>query len=241
MFKQTAGTLDVGHQVRSGGKVVDEWKFRSPFHETGAPQLTATVSIDKSNPRAFTFVARSESLPTAIIDTDINRLREKVEAALRQQHDVLTGAVWEDWLEVEVRGRLRRDNRADTSTTEADLTITYRHIKRGVRPTGETCVVNSNGIAVPFPSAKRAGEPDPDAGPDVGESLSNIRGLGRGRDLEAEYSYIPATVENIQALDDLLERMQTLRENLSAFLRQDAVQQSLSGLVSQSPALPAPL
>jgi hypothetical protein len=241
MFKQTPGTLDVGHQVRTGGKVVDEWKFRSPFRDKGAPQLTATVSIDKSNSKEFTFVARSDSLPVAIVDTDINRLRERVDAALRQQHEILTGVVWEDWLEVEVRGRRRSDERGDASTTEADLKITYRRLKRGVLPAGEAYVVNSNGIAVPFPSAKRAGESDPDGGPDFGESLQGFRGLGRGRDLEAEYSYLPETPENVRALDDLLERMLVLRDNLSSFLRQDTVQKSLSDLASQSPALPAPL
>lgn len=241
MFKQTPGTLDAGHQVRAGGKVVDEWKFRSPFRDKGAPQMTATVSIDKSNPKEFTFVARSESLPAAIVDTDINRLREKVDAAMRQQHEILTGVVWENWLEVEVRGRRRSDDRADTSMTEADLRITYRRLKRGVLPSGQAYVVNTNGVAIQFPSAKRAGEEDPDGGPDFGEALQGIRGGGRGRDLEAEYSYLPETPDNVRALDDLLERMQVLRDNLSTFLRQDTVQQSLTGLVSQGPALPAPL
>lgn len=156
MFKQTPGHLDAGHQVRSGGKVVDEWKFRSPFHEKGAPQLSVTVSIDKSDRKQFKFVARSDALPAEVIDADINRLRENVEAALRQQHDVLTGVVWETWLEVEVRGRRRADERADSSTVEADLQITYRRLKRGVLPTGEAYVVNSNGIAVSFPSASQA-------------------------------------------------------------------------------------
>lgn len=236
MHGTEAGTLDAGHQVRSGGKAVDEWTFRSPFRDKNAPKLSAKIYIDKSNRKEFKFVAQSDSLPRPIEDTDINRLKQKVDEALRFQHDMLTGVTWEDWLEIRVNGRYRPLD--VTRQVEADLTITYRVLKRGVHPkTGEAYVINSNGIATPFPKPKKAGELD--EGADEDRSLANMRFDLRQR--EYEYSYLPSTPENIAALEDLMARMQKLRENLAAFLRQDTVQQSLANLANQSLALPAPL
>lgn len=246
MYENIAGKLSVD-QTRSGGKLIDEWKFVSPFREKGAPQLSAKISIHKHHSGSITFEAHSESLPRPIVDSDINQLRQKVEAALRLQHEMLTGVMWESWLEVEVRGHTSKRGGRTSSTAESHLEIAYRLIKRGVHPvTGKAYIININGIAMPFPSAKNAGEQDPDVEPETPEERKKhldlgIRGLGRGRDVEAEYSYLPATDENIQALDDLQARMQALRDALAKFLRQDTVQQSLSGLASQSPALPAPL
>jgi hypothetical protein len=242
MYSQTAGKLNVD-QTRSGGKVVDEWRFLSPFQGKEAPKLSAKISIHKSGQAGLTFEAHSDSLPHPIVDTDINRLRQKVDDALRHQHDMLTGVAWVEWLEVEVRGR--RSARDVNRTVESDLRITYQVLKRGVHPvTGKAYVVNSNGIAVTFPSPKQAGEPDPDAGRDDCAAVKRLSGYHsslRGRDLAAEYSYLPATPENIAGLEDLIGRLQALRDSLSAFLRQDTVHASLAGLASAAPALPAPL
>lgn len=236
MFKEKPGSLDAGGQVRSGGKVVDEWKFRSPFHDKNAPRLSATISVDKSDRNRFTFVARSDSLPEPITDTDINQLREKVEAALRQQHDLLTRVTWEDWLEVVVRGR--RDEHPIHATVESQLVITYRRLKRGMHPdTGEAYVINDNGIATPFPAPKKAGERD--AGDDDSQSLIGARLGARQRDYE--YSYVPATHENIAGLENLISAMQQVRDRLAAFLRQDVVATSLADQANRVPALPAPL
>lgn len=235
-YDQNPGTLDVGQQVRSGGKVVDEWKFRSPFKGKDAPKLSATISVDKSDRNRFTFVAHSDSLTAPIVDTDINRLREKVDAALREQHDLLTGITWEDWLEVVVRGQ--RTDQPQLATIESQLVISYHRLKRGVCPkTGEAYVVNSNGIAMPFPAPKKAGERDP--GDDDSQSLIGARLGARQRDYE--YSYVPATPENIAGLENLISAMLQVRDRLAAFLRQDVVAQSLADHAIRAPALPAPL
>lgn len=243
MYSDSTGKLDVGRQVRTGGKAIDEWTYQSPFRSKDAPKLSAKISIDKSDRNEFIFVAHSDSLPQAIVDTDINRLRKKVDDEFRHQHDVLTGVTWEDWLEVQVRGRYA--GRDSTRTVESDLKIMYCSLKRGVHPvTGIAYVINMNGIAVPFPSPKQAGDVDPDVERDTPESVKRLSGYSSalgGRDKEAEYSYLPATPENIAALNDLLERMQTLRNSLSAFLRQDVVLDSLAGRGATVPALPAPL
>jgi hypothetical protein len=232
MYQQKAGTLNVGNTLR-GGKIVDKWSFISPFRRKDAPKLEVQVSIDKSKKDSILFVAHGDCLPSKIKDTDIERLRQNVEAALRFQHDMLTRVTWEDWMEVEVRGRI--DERNYDKFKKSDLQISCRPLKRGVDPaTGEAYVINSNGIAVPFPKPKKADELD------EGDTEHDFRGMNK-RDKEAEYSYLPATAENVAALDELMGRMQTLRANLSAFLRQDTVQQSLANLNSRLPSLPAPL
>lgn len=243
MYSKDAGALHADPTRTSAGKLIDEWRFVSPLKRKDAPKLSAKIYIHKSDRSCFSFKAQSDSLPCAIVDTDINSLRQKVDAALRHQHDMLTGVAWDDWLEVEVRGK--RSARTGTQTVESDLRITYRMLKRGVDPaTGDAYTVNTNGIAVSFPSPKQAGELDPDAGRDDSDAVKRLSGYDRrlgGRDVEAEYSYLAATPENIAALEDLIGRLQVLRDSLSTFLRQGTVQQSLTGLVSQTPALPAPL
>jgi hypothetical protein len=232
MYKQEAGTLHVG-TTKSGGKLIDEWKFLSPFKNKTAPNLVVQISIDKTKKDRIEFVAHADCLPVQYRNTDIEQLRQAVEAALRFQHDMLTGVQWEEWLEVEVRGHISESTY--WKTRESDLRITYLPIKRGVEPkTGAPYVINANGIAVPFPKPKRAGELD------EGEVEHEMRGMS-GRDKEAEYSYLPATPENIAALDELMGRMQALHGKLAEFLRQDNVQQSLADMTSRLPALPAPL
>lgn len=240
MYKTEAGTLFID-ATRSGGKVIEEWRFISPFRNKDAPKLSVKISIIKSTKNGFSFVAASESLPQPIVDTDINSLYQKVEAALRLQHDLLTGVTWEDWLEVEVRGT--RDNRDVLQSASVDLRIKYQKLKRGVHPVTQVpYVINQNGIAVRFPSAKKAGEPDPDVAFDTAEFLpgSGIQGFGPGRELACEYSYLPATPENIAAIEDIMSRLESLHGALAAFLRQDVISTSLSGLHNIPPALVAP-
>lgn len=232
MYNQEAGTLYVGI-TKSSGKLVDEWKFISPFRNKAAPQLVVQISIDKSKQDRIIFVARGDCLPVDYQDTDIERLRQTVEAALRHQHDILTGVQWEDWLEVEVRGRTV--DRSHWQSRESSLNIVYRPLKRGVDPvTGTAYVINVNGIATPFPLPKRAGELD------EGDKVEEIHGMN-SRDQEAEFSYLPASAENVAALTELMGRLQTLRGKLAEFLSQGTVQQSLSDLTSRMPSLPAPL
>lgn len=231
MYEQNPGHLEVG-MTRSGGKLVDEWTFRSPFKDKRAPKLVVQISIDKTKQDRITFLAHADCLGKDIADTDIEQLRQKVEAALRFQHDLLTGVPWEEWLEVEVRGRTKGGH---GGSRESDLRITYRPLKRGIDPaSGEHYVINSNEIAVPFPKPKKAGVLD------EGEAVGPWRGMNR-RESEAEYSYLPATPENIAALDELMGRLDTLRAKLSAFLGQEAVPESLGDLARGMPALPAPL
>lgn len=232
MYAQKAGHLSVG-TTRSGGKVVDEWTFVSPFKDTSSPKLVVQVSIDKTKNDRILFCAHADCLGQNIEDTDIEQLRQKVEAALRFQHDMRTGVVWEDWIEVEVRGETEKSARSGTHTS--DLRIRARRLQRGVDPTtGNVFVINYNNVVVPFPKPKKAGELD------EGEVRHEIKGLNL-RDAESEYSYLPATAANVAALEELMGRLTTLRARLAEFLRQDVVHASLANLASGFPALSAPL
>jgi len=233
MYSQEAGKLITG-RTRGTGKVVDEWTFKSPL--TKGPKMDVQISIEKSDGDSITFVARSQALPGALRDQNIETLRSKVEEALRTQHQLLTGLVWESWLEVQVRGA--REAHSVRADVESRLEVKYCYLKRAVHPvTGDAYTVNHNGVAVPFPLPKLAGEADTPEDVQVGD----IKGVWRGREPEAEYSYVPATDENVAGLEDLMARMQALRGALSKFLRQDTINQSLEGLTNPSAALPAPL
>jgi hypothetical protein len=232
MYEQKAGHLSVG-TTRSGGKLIDEWSFISPFKDNKAPKLVVQISIDKTKKDSILFCAHADCLGEKIEDTNIEQLRQKVEAALRFQHDMLTGVTWEEWLEVRVCGTM--EEKGYWGNQESSLQISCRPMKRGLDPaTGEPYTINSNGIAVPFPKPKKAEELD------EGETWGKFKGMSQ-REPRAEYSYLPATPENIAALDELRGRMEALRVRLSAFLRQDVVQLSLADLTSRLPSLPAPL
>jgi hypothetical protein len=238
MYPDKAGKLEVGRSVRSGGKVVDEWKYVSPFTGRGEgpkpPPLVVEIAIVKGEKEGIVFEARSSGLPKeGVRDRDIEALRQKVEEALRFQHDILTGVPWDDWLEIAVSGSL-----TDGSTYEgiqANVKLSYIKLKRGVDPkTGKAYVVNSNHIAVSFPLPKKAGERDAEQIDSHGFSLG-------GRELNTEYSYLPATPDNLAALQDLQNRVNELRVRMSAFLNQGTVQQSLANVANGMLSLPAPL
>lgn len=241
MFKQNVGKLVTG-TTKPGGKVVDEWYFASPINDKSAPSLRVTVSLDKTSPTSITFVARGTCLPgkpPELVSSDINELRRMVEDTLRKQHELLTGLIWEEWLQVVVRGSSDHQQFYDSSCS--DLKISVSPFKYARHPiTGVALYINSNGIASKLPEPKKANCYDGDEPvPGAIEKLCDVN-LGR-RDTEAEYSYIPATAENKAALENLMGRIQELRSKLSEFLRQDTITASLTKLTSDLPALPAML
>ncbi|MDO8415264.1 MAG: hypothetical protein Q7S87_03515 [Agitococcus sp.] len=219
MTQQKAGHLDVGVTRLNTGKVIDEWSFASPF-KRGAkvPQgLMVKISLHKSEKEGILFCAKGPCLTSPIEDTDIARLRSKVDAALRLQHKILTGVTWEPWLEVRVTGKTQAMH---DDGAQSDLSVRYSPLQRGVDSVShEVYYLTLNGVAAPFPLPKKAGEPDT-ASP--GDSWM----LGM-REVDTEYSYVPATAANIAALDSLMARMDDLRATLAKLLSHDAVQNSL--------------
>lgn len=222
MRSQKHGWLHIDNTRTSAGKHIDTWFFVSPF--PSVKRLEVKVLIFKSQTDGVRFEAQGQQLPEIISDTDIQRLATRVEDALRIQHDLIVGAVWEDWLEVCVKGFHGAAERGTTGS-KSSLDIAYRIIKRGREPkSGRAYTLTSSGVAIEFPGPKQANVPDGKDKPPA--SLANFR-FG-DRELESEYSYLPATPANLAALDELMDKLQSLRLQLSGFLRQDVVEKSLS-------------
>jgi hypothetical protein len=214
MYGEKAGYLRVANTRVSSGKLIDEWVFVSPLEVRGrkAPQMSVKVSM-KSRDRSIEFVAHGDCLPKEIVDTDIERLRQAVEDELRFQHDSATGLKWEDWLEVQVRAPTK-GGRAEIHN---GLILDVRPMKRTLDPaTGGALMLNANNLVSPFPTAKAAGEQDPDADHPMS-----------GRDADASFSYVPATESNRAALSNISARVDELRDALTAFLSQSQVEDSL--------------
>lgn len=231
MYPDYTGHLNVG----TSKKAVAEWTFQSPFRSRedrlphSLPDLLVKVMI-VSRGDGIVFRAVGPCLETPLEDSDIEVLRKKVEEIFRAQHDTLTGVLWEDWLEVEIRGECQ--NRIDFDK-KTSLVIKYSRLKRGVHPTsGKTYTVNMNRIAVPFPLPKKAGELDSlDAEREKTAEPPTFLGM-RSREKDVEYSYVPATEENLAALEKLQDRLSMLRMAVSDFLTQDSVANSLKSVPS---------
>jgi hypothetical protein len=230
VLNEKIGKLNTG-VTRSSGKVIDEWEFRSPFTDARAPALKVTVSIVKSSSEGITFCVRGDNL-VDMVDTDIERLRQRVCALFQQQHDIAVGVAWEDWLEVAVSGDSRHFR---AGSEKAGVEVLYRRLKRGVdAATGLTYTLSINGTAIPFPQPKQSGVNED------GVDYGDWKGMS-DRDVETEFSYLPATPENIASLNELMDRVTSLRAKLSEFLRQDTVQESLTSSIDGVLVLAAPI
>lgn len=241
--------------TRSGGKLIDEWKFKSVFEKE--PDYTVRVSmiVDAEGAR---FVASCEQLPQEKLEnTDIEQLRRTAERKLKEHSLIQNGAVWEDWLEVKVineahmyqAGGIKGFSRQDENAR--GLQIAYQPIKRGTHPAfpGRVFTINGNNIAVDFPEPKAGGEVEEDVGlrhlfgNTTGTEDPRWRGL-TGRAKDSQFAYIPDTPANRASLDHLLHSMDQLGMQLQSFLAQAGLAENLhrlSGLVDPlMRSLPAP-
>lgn len=194
---------------RTAGKKIDEWTYVAP---AGGKNLAITVHM-LSNSGGLRFRATSRGLTEAIEDSDIEQLRKRVEQSLQDHNMAERGLVWEDWLEIVVAGY----NRTHKDDIEVALTIKRNILQRAVMPgTGDAVVLRSNG-GVPwissFPKPKRAGEEDPVEGKGI------AAGLGR-RSVDAEYAYVPATPENLRAIEEIQDGLLRTRQRVSDFMYQ---------------------
>lgn len=189
-------------------KQLETWTFTPP----SGVQLSkreVQVSIRKGQEVAFEFVATAKDFAEAMVDSDLSRLFSRVESAYSAYFRNLVGLQWEAWLEVTVKGsdddqmahRLRECQRKS-----ADITICYRILNRAIGLDGKPVLLMSNNgyeMIVPFPQPKRMGV--------VSERPMGIR----MQDDHQEYAYMPATPENILALDNLISGLAAARQKIA--------------------------
>lgn len=199
--------------TNSAGKKVDEWHFNSPFgtsyrcvvkifnHHRDGMYFVAYPMKEGSSAQGAIYRASTEAFE-AIRATDINELKLKVEEAYRIYDGIKQGVQWEDWLEVIVDKRKPWNRR-----TGSGLEISYNKILKA-NLNGKEITINVHDRVSEFPKPKKAGEKDE---VEFG-----------GREESAEFNYVKATAENIQALDDMIAGLNSLHERVSAFVRQSA-------------------
>jgi len=221
-FRNEVGALGLDAPCRSGGKKVLTWEFRAKGSETVVP---VTVFVEKCD-EGLRFKASCDKLIGEFADPDINALHRSVEAALLDQAAALSGITWEDWFEVVVRGNNSDFEDSRYSSLGASLHIQVNRLKRGNHPvTGDAVTINTNGIVVAFPKATS-----------ITDSLPQ-EGYLRLSNRPEERSYIPATLENRRALDEILDRMALLRDSMAGLLSQDKVVDKLAAVGSLMPGL----
>lgn len=188
------------------------------------------------------FVATSKAWFGEIVDSDVDRLLKKARQAFILFDISHRGIVWEDWIEVQIAPRDHGD-RPDERKREEGLQVEFKIIKRGVDPRDGAVYmldVEEGDKVVRFPHPKAAGEPDrhPKTGKTIDEddaysSRHQDGGWYHARDKRDQYAYIPATKENLAALEDLMSRMVQLRRSLAGVLEQKEIAKSLSGVAGR--------
>lgn len=196
-------------------KKVDAWTFYSPFADKEARDAgyVATVEMRNDHREGLHFVALSKHF-SPLKDESIKKLRAKVERAFQMCDMAARRIKWEKWIEVKI------DQETFWKGQEgAGLTVQWSIIKRGVHPdSGAAFTINNNNVVTDFPKPKLAGQ----------EDAPDRDGWHHSRNVDEQYSYIPATPENIAALKLLTVRITDARARLQALLKQDTVQQALA-------------
>lgn len=194
--------------TNAAGKVIAEWQFQWPltkashrcvvkiFTNYDGAHFTAFPMKPDGNAQGTPFRQDLEVFHP-ITDTDINRLKERVEAAYQSFYAIQSEGVFSDWIELVVTpGGWGRDGQG--------VAVERKSMKKVVLPNGSEYAVTST-EANPFPKPKPAGVKD-----DVKFG---------GREQKYEYAYIPATEENKAKLEELFGAIATLRERLFVFIR----------------------
>jgi hypothetical protein len=236
------GRLRVGFER---GVKVDEWTFSSPYADRAlADRMKAVVRLERTNKyrdpnhqesgdysRVVEFVATSECFGkgNALRHSNIEKLFEMVQEEFRTYDLAQRGVVWEDWLEIVVQPSSNYD-----SKVSAGFTLGYRKLKRGVDPrNGRVMTISHHNIVTDFPKPKAAGEKDrhPKTGKLPREDGS-LRDYFSAREEAYQFAYLPATPENIAALDSIMVAVRTARVRLEGLLNQRDISKSLASIPS---------
>lgn len=198
-----------------------EWLFSIPAVDGNNKNISVEVRLvsdkDGLRMRALT----QDNLLAPIEDADVSSLHAKVEAALLALN-MGTRIEWQDYLQIEVSGNGVNEAFIDTEYNFQQLDVKIKRVKYGLHPDNhEPYILDRQGYPTKVKQNKTfmfQGKPyDPDQG--------------------TQFSYIPATPENIAAMDDVCARMRVLKDRLSDVLSQDNVQLTLSDLAARLPLL----
>lgn len=210
-------------------KKICDWQYDTPMltsspliEKLGPPVCTVNLETMPSDTRkrlidaagdAKAFVARSNWFGSGraidgIWARSLEELEKLVEKAFADRIIAASQVKWSDWLEVQVHGRGNSDGEDKRDRSRyAGLTIAYKRLKRAKFPDGRDMVLDGSSL-YPFPKAKKAGEDR--------DRFSS----GYYQDSDDQFAYIPATEENVRALDDILANIVKLRGVLEALLGQ---------------------
>lgn len=238
-FKTGVGHLDIEAPQTSGGKKLFEWTFKAAtvknaennFKSFNDEKVTVHMFVTDGT---ISFQAKSKLFTERMEDTDINALKKRVKDFFLMQITALNGGiVWEDWLEVIVKGETSDFSDSSFSALGGNLHIQVNRLKRGVDPsTGAPLTISANGTVTEFPKPTSITDPDDGLVSFLDPSLKDIPASDwskvRFKGKPEERSYIPATPENMQALESILIRLAELRHNLADLLSQDSITEKLT-------------
>ena len=218
---------------RRDGKMVDEWTFKAAKPaEKGNSGITVAVKVNLvSDEGRLFFRARIPELG-AVEDSDIQKLRERVEQVVHKFSVERLGNVWQDWLRVTVMDEGSSRGPGDFSS---GLQVKVEPVKHGVDPTtGKAYILSDHGMwAMPMDSKHVMGEHG-----DGRFEAERVNGISLSENKTV--AFVPATPENLQALNDLSERMNALRDRLMDVLSHQQITQTLVKLNEAILALPSP-
>lgn len=222
------GVLDVG---TSRKRVIAEWQlFREDARELKLPPLTKeqrTVQVvlsDEGKDTGLLFTATGGLLPAPLSNASLEALRHEVQAALRDQLALRTGLQWERWLKVTVRSEVEFGPAVSASTR-----VTYEVIWRAESSEGKVLTVHpSNHVVLPLEPAIDEDSPAPDNMEIDGRQFKADPNL-------KSRSYVPATPENIAAVEDIQRRLRELNQALASVLKQENAQPSLDAVKLGAP------
>ncbi len=147
-----------------------------------------------------------------LVDSDIERLRQRTEALLNEMAMLRLGVQWEPWLEITVGGDDdKTDFRSGTQSLSAGLEVSIVRVERGVSPGGDGRILmrRPDGEVRDFPL------PVPYSVPDRSSIRLGHEGVG--------ISYIPDTPEHRVMLEDLIARLRGLRQAIGAAAAQEVI------------------
>ena len=200
-----------------------EWVFHIPSVGQADKAISVEVRLLAEKSGLMLRATCQDKLIEHIDDSDIGRLHERVEAAL----NALNMGVRIDWQDyIQIRTQSGRDDISDAMwgkewRADESVEVKAEIVKYGLHPvTQEPYIMDRRGYPAKavIPIGTFQGKP--------WDSQQGWRS-----------TYIPATSENIAAVEDICARLSVLKERIAHVLNQDNIQVTLMNLTHALPLL----